>query len=93
MAATKHVTFDEAKFKKYIADKAAELLQAHYNNKEFTISGSGRWYDNQKDEENRKRYEGTQVLRYSATASADANGVITVTIKPVLIITVKQIPG
>lgn len=91
MAVTTNVRFEEAKFRKYIADKAAEILQNYYNGKTFTISGGGAWWDNQLDEENRKRYSGSQVLRYSATASADANGVITVTIKPALIIQVEQV--
>lgn len=90
MAATKHVTFDEAMFKKYIADKAADILQTHYNNvPPVTIPGSNNtWWDDQTDTENGKEYKGTQVLRYSATASADASGVITVTITPEIIIQV-----
>lgn len=92
MAVTTNVRFEEDKFKKYIADKAAKILQDYYNGRTFAISGGGTWYDNQPDLDNRKHYSGSQVLRYSASASADANGVITVTIKPVLIIQVEQIP-
>lgn len=91
MAGTTNVRFNEDKFKQYIAEKAADILQDYYDGKTFTISGYAEWYDNQPDTANRKRYKGTQVLTYSATASADASGVITVTIKPELIIQVTQI--
>lgn len=89
MAVTTNVRFEEAKFRKYIADKAAEILQNYYNGKTFTISGGGTWWKDQPNAQG--HYSGSQVLRYAATASADANGTITVTIKPTLIIQVTQI--
>lgn len=96
MAVTTNVRFNEEKFKQYIAEKAADILQDYYDGKTFTISGSNNtWWDDQRKDENGNplgnRYSASQVLRYSATTSADANGVITVTIKPELIIQVTQI--
>lgn len=89
MAATINVKFDEDKLRQYIAEKAAKILQDYYNGKTFTISGGGSWWKDQPNAQG--RYSGSQVLQYAATASSDANGTITVTIKPTLIIQVTQI--
>ncbi len=91
MATTINVKFDEDKLKQYIADKAAKILQDYYDGKTFTISGGGLWWKDQYSNPPVGRYSGSQVLQYAATASADANGTITVTIKPTLIIQVTQI--